>query len=551
MSVFAGVWTNPAGTWIGDNKDPKLFIWYLGWIPHELSQWHNPLITDYLSYPAGVNLMWNTSLLFPALILWPITAIFGPVVAYNLLMTGSAALSAWLGFMAAGRLVAPSLVCLFAGFLYGFSPGMMAQATGHPHAMIGLFPPIALILGHEILVLQRFRPALLGGLAGLGAALQLMTGEEVLATTALIAALGATVLALLHWSSVAEKLPYIFKAVGVAVLSFTIIAAYPLAVQFFGPQRVFGDVQSPDVYVSDLLAFVVPNHVWLHNSATAELVSHFTGNSTEDNAYVGLPLLVLFVWGLAVNWRRPRFRWAGLLTLFIVVLSLGPHLHVYGRATPLWLPWAAVARLPLMGNAVPSRLMLPAFLGIGIVIGSLWAGAAEATRRWRLGTAALLFAGLVTVVPAIPVTSTEASAPGFFQQGGGVESIPQGSVVLVTPFSSRQSTDAMYWQTVAQYRFRMPEGDAFTPGPYLGPHPSHIQTSLDALEGGQFVAVSPSERNQALRELAAFRVATIVVGPSRGRDAVVSYLTSVLGTPPLETGGVDVWWHLPPAASAT
>jgi hypothetical protein len=543
--VFAGVWANPTGAWVGDNKDPKLFIWYLGWIPHELTQWHNPLFTDYLSYPAGVNLMWNTSLVFPALVLWPVTSIFGPVAAYNALMTGAAALSAWLGFVAAQRFLDRSLVCLFAGFLYGFSPGMMAQATGHPHAMIGLFPPLALILGHEILVLQRFRPALVGGLAGIAAGLQLLTGEEVLAATALVAVLGVALLAVVHRRHVAERLPYAIKAIGAAVLCFAILAAYPLGVQFFGPQRVYGDVQRPDVYVSDLLAFIVPNHVLLHNSATTELVSHFTGNSTEDNAYVGLPLLVLFVWGLIAGWRRPAIRWAGLLSLAIAVLALGPHLHVYGQTTPVWLPWSAVAWLPLMGNAVPSRLMLVAFLGIGIVVGSLWAARDHATGRWGLATSALLVAGLVSVLPAIPATSTVASVPRFFQPGGSVESIPAGTAVLVTPFSSRQSTDAMLWQTVAHYRFRMPEGDAFTPGPYLGPHPSHIQASLDALDQGQAVAVSPSERDQALRDLAGFRVATIVVGPSPGMDAIVAYLTEVLGTPPQQVEGVDVWWHLP------
>jgi hypothetical protein len=543
--VFSGAWVNPAGAWIGDNKDPKLFIWYLGWIPHQLSQWQNPLVTDYLSYPAGVNLMWNTSMIFPALILWPVTAIFGPVAAYNVLMTSAIALSAWLGFLAAQRFVNHSVVCVLAGFLYGFSPGMMAQATGHPHAMIGLFPPIALILGHEILVLQRFRPALVGGLAGFAAALQLLTGEEVLATTALIGALGVVLLAILHRRSVPAKVTYAAKAVGAAVVAFAIVAAYPLAVQFLGPQRVYGDVQRPDVYVSDLLAFLVPNHVWLHNTTTAEIVSHFTGNSTEDNAYVGLPLVVLFVWGLLAGWRRPSIRWAGLLTAAIALLSLGPHLHVYGQATPLWLPWAAIASLPLMGNALPSRLMLVAFLGIGIVVGSLWAGIATATRRRRVETSILLVAGLVAVVPAIPATTTQASVPSFFRPGGGVESIAAGSVALITPFSSRQSTDAMYWQTVARYRFRMPEGDAFTPGPYLGPHPSHIQASLDALDQGQVVPVSPSERDQALRDLAGFRVATIVVGPSPGQDAIVTYLTAVLGGPPALSGGVDVWWHLP------
>jgi len=546
VAVFAPVWANPTGAWVGDNKDPKLFIWYLGWIPHELSQWHNPLVTDYLSYPPGVNLMWNTSLLFPALVLWPVTAVFGPVAAYNALMTGAVALSAWLGFVAAQRFLGRRPVCLFAGFLYGFSPGMMAQATGHPHAMIGLFPPLALILGHEILVRQRLRPVLAGGLAGIAAALQLLTGEEVLAVTALVALLGVLILAIKQRVSLTQRLPYAAKAVGAAVVSFALLAAYPLAVQFFGPQRVYGDVQRPDVYVTDLLAFVVPNHVLLHSSATTELVSHFTGNSTEDNAYVGLPLLVLLGLGLVAGWRRPSIRWAGLLTVVIAVLSLGPHLHIYGQTTPVLLPWSVVAWLPLMGNALPSRLMLIAFLGVGIVVGSLWTQSDGSTRRWRLGTSALLVAGLASVIPAIPATTTTASAPSFFQPGGSVESIPAGSVVLVTPFSSRQSTEAMFWQTVAAYRFRMPEGDAFTPGPYLGPHPSHIQASLDALDQGQTVAVTPIERDQALRDLATFRVATIVAGPSPGHDAIVAYLTAVVGASPQRTQGVDVWWHFQP-----
>jgi hypothetical protein len=175
FGVFATVWLDPGASWLGDNKDPKLFIWYLGWIPHELAAGGNPLVTDYLSYPSGVNLMWNSSILFPALLLWPVTSLFGPVVSYNLLITGSVALSAWLGFLAARRLVNHTPACFFAGVLYGFSPGVMAQATGHPHALIAVLPPVVLILGHEILVVQRRTPVLLGVLAGVAATLQVLT----------------------------------------------------------------------------------------------------------------------------------------------------------------------------------------------------------------------------------------------------------------------------------------------------------------------------------------------------------------------------------------
>src|SRR5216684_4598279 len=341
VAVFSSTWIDPAGAWIGSPKDPGLFIWYLGWIPHELAQGHNPLFTDYLSYPPGVNLMWNTSMIFPALLLWPVTALFGPVVAYNLLITAGVGLSAWVGFLAARRFIDHQVMCLAAGLIYGFSPALVAQALGHPHVVVSFFPPIALILGHEIFVRRRIRPMAAGTLTGLAAALQLLTGEELLAMTALIGAIGVVLLALLHRDEVRPALPYALKAAGAALLAFAIVAAYPLAFQFLGPERVSGNVQQPDVYVSDLLAFVIPSRL-IYN----------TTNATENGAYIGLPLLGLFAAGLVAEWRRPAIRWIGLTTLILVVLSLGPHLHVNGTITPVWLPWAALAQLPLLGSAL-------------------------------------------------------------------------------------------------------------------------------------------------------------------------------------------------------
>src|ERR1700693_3393304 len=136
VAVFSSAWADPAGRWIGSPKDPQLFIWYLGWIPHQLSHGLNPLFTDYLSYPHGVNLMWNTSMIFPALVLWPVTALFGPVVAYNVLITAGIALSAWFGFLAARSFVDRPTACFLAGLLYGFSPALIGQALGHPHVMV-------------------------------------------------------------------------------------------------------------------------------------------------------------------------------------------------------------------------------------------------------------------------------------------------------------------------------------------------------------------------------------------------------------------------------
>jgi hypothetical protein len=104
----------------------------------------------------------------------------------------------------------------------------------------------------------------------------------------------------------------------------------------------------------------------------------------------------------------------------------------------------------------------------------------------------------------------------------------------------------MFWQASAGYRFRMPEGDAFTPGPYLGPHPSFLESALDRLDAGQTFAVTPDVRAMALADLKSFGVTTIVSGPSPGQPAIVEFLTEVEGRQPVDDGGVKVWWTVSP-----
>src|SRR4029077_4820310 len=195
------------------------------------------------------------------------------------------------------------------------------------------------------------------------------------------------------------------------------------------------------------------------------------------------------------------------ITGIVALLSLGPHLHVDGNVTPLLLPWAAVAKLPLMGSALPARLMVIAWLGVALLVAGIVARAANAPRTWRVTTGAVLIAGLAAIFPSVPYPSVSASVPAFFRPGGGVDNVEPGSAMLITPFSSKESTDAMLWQAAANYRFRMPEGDAFTPGPYLGPHPSFLQKTLDGMDGAQQpVAVTPEVRNMAFADLSRFKV---------------------------------------------
>src|SRR5260370_24531781 len=109
--------------------------------------------------------MWKTWMFSRAFVVSPAPALFGRVFSSNLLIPAGIALSAWLGFLAARRFVYGALACFLAGLVYGFSPGLLAQALGHPHVVVAVFPPIALLLGDEILVRRRLPPVVGGALA--------------------------------------------------------------------------------------------------------------------------------------------------------------------------------------------------------------------------------------------------------------------------------------------------------------------------------------------------------------------------------------------------
>ena len=132
--LFWQVWPSPGRRSLGSSADPEQMMWFLGWTQFALSHQDNPLFSDFLDYPHGVNLMWNASTLLPGALLSPVTAWQGPVVAYDLLLTLSLPLSAWCAYLAIGRWVQGPIAAVVGGLLYGFSPYMVAQAQiGRAH----------------------------------------------------------------------------------------------------------------------------------------------------------------------------------------------------------------------------------------------------------------------------------------------------------------------------------------------------------------------------------------------------------------------------------
>lgn len=142
-----GVLRHPSSVWIGHGGDPTLFIWCLRWVQWALTHGHDPLVTTYLRYPAGANLMWNTSVPLAALLLWPVTATLGPIASLNLLVLLGYTLSGWCMFLAARRYVTSWWAALAAGLVYELSPFLFTHGYGHFHLVLAFVPPLLLLVG--------------------------------------------------------------------------------------------------------------------------------------------------------------------------------------------------------------------------------------------------------------------------------------------------------------------------------------------------------------------------------------------------------------------
>ena len=553
VALFSPAWFSANPGWIGAEDDPELFIWYLRWLPAALSHGHNPLLSNYLQYPDGFNLMWNTSVLVPALLITPVTLFLGAITAYNVLVTAALALSAWCAYFAIRQHVQTPWAAGLGGLLYGFSPFMVTQATGHLHIILALFPPIVLLLLNELFVRQRMRGATLGVLLGVIASMQLLTGEEIMATTAMTAVLGAALLLALNWRQARSRFRYAASALMTAAATGLVLSAIPLTVQFLGRNRVSGLLQVRNVFVADLVGFVVPGQL-LHFSTpqTVAIASQFTTKDwSENGTYVGVPLLAVLVVATVRLWSSKTVRFSALLAVMISVLAMGPTLHIGGHVTGIPLPWMLVDGRPLVKNLLPVRLMLYAFLMLAMLL-ALAIDRVLASGRWwrRAAGASVIGLSLVPLLPAWPYPTDAASVPAFFL-GEDVRRIPEGSVVLVTPFDD--ASRAMLWQAESGIRFRMPEGRVFIPGPYLGNAESPLWSELAHIEAHlQTPQLTQDHKTELVHDLGRMGVRTVIVGPypaggGEARARTAELFARLLGGPPQAQDGVLVWFGVDPA----
>ncbi len=206
--VTATMWVHPTGLrQDGDPQDVNQATWFLRYTATAIEHFRLPaLSTMAMNAPHGVNLMWNTSLLLPGIVITPVTALFGPQVGLTALLVIGFAGSAASMYYVLRRWQASQLAAALGGALYGFSPALIDSGIGHYSLVLAILPP--LIIDRVLRLVTDRGTAWRNGIwLGLLVAAQLFVSEEALVDTVIAAVILLVVLALCRPREVLEPDP--------------------------------------------------------------------------------------------------------------------------------------------------------------------------------------------------------------------------------------------------------------------------------------------------------------------------------------------------------
>jgi hypothetical protein len=548
-------WSGGASASIpGGSGDPDQDVWFLAWALHALENGNNPFFTHALYAPQGVNLLANPSILALGVLFAPVTAIFGPLVAFNVAVTVAPAASALAAFFAIRRYATWGPAGFVGGLCYGFGPFVTTDLRfGHLHLTFLVIPPLIFLVLDELFVRERPPKRHLGVLLGLLVVIQFFISTELLALTIIVAIIGMLGLAVTHRHHIRSRARRAAPDVLTAFVVAAVILAYPIWVVAAGPRHITGPVfRNLDNVTSTVLASVVPN---------GERVGVLFV-SGGNGAYLGVPLLLLLVVALWVWRRQPALRAAAVMAAIAYVASLGPTLYVTRASTGIPLPGRLLQHLPLLSSIVPTRfgVFVDFFVGtaLAIVLDRVHAGDfGELTGRlgsFRVPLAAASGAlAVVAVVPLLllppwPYAVRHVVEPSVFRQRIFTTLAP-GSEVREYPPVLFSDAGPLLWQAVGGIAYELADGYAIVPGS------GGISTEKPAIDAISLVfaasalgtlktPLSASTDRAVLQVLDRDHTMVLVVLPSaRGSAVLTSALTSALGPPQQRLDGAAMWTH--------
>lgn len=440
--------------------ETSVWFWSLEWWSHPSAWGSNPLFSDVIWAPTGLNLAWATTMPGPSLMLTPLTLLFGPVVSFNVLTLLTPPLTAWTAYLLAHRVTRLFPPSLAAGYFFGFSPVVMREVqSGHPNLSLLFLLPLAAYLIVRRLDGTMSRPRFVV-LFSIVLVAEFSIFPEIFATMAVVGFVVGAIAMLVVPPDLRKRVIHTAMLVGLCFLVAAVVVtpylytalAYPDALKPRGFRGLAVGARTPN----DFLKYFLPGRGFALGPAVRP------GMTPSVNFwYFGVPLLGL----LLAFWIQFRRWWAarllGLAFLVSVVLAIGRGPRVGETRIPL--PWRLVSDLPLIGRARPGRIIAYAFLFASVSV-AIWIAArtpstARKALRWTLvGLAA------VAIFPNLwaDIWVHDVRLPALFADGLYRQHLCPGEIVLLSGAGRReqalwQAHTGMYFRSAAWYSGFRPE----------------------------------------------------------------------------------------------
>ncbi len=541
--------------------DPALFLWFFQWPATALAHGENPFYSTALFHPSGINLLAQTSVTGLSLPLVPVTWIWGPVASLNVASTITPALTAFSAFVVVRRWAPWTPAAFLGGLLYGFSPFVLTSLEfAHLMTAALMLLPLILAVLDEILIRQRHGAVGAGLLLGLLLFAQFFLSSELLAITAVVAAISVLVLVVVALVADRDSVRRLAShaTVGLAVGLGTGVAllAWPVWFALDGPAHLSGLVW-PNVGIiggfvpSNFTSAAYPNP---HNVFVA--LGGYEGAQLASAAFLGWGMLAVLVAGTAVFRRDRRLWFFGFVLVLCGVCSLGE------RRGQWWEPARIFARIPVIENLIEQRFMVIGFLAAAVMLAVILDRVHALAPDWRGSLGALTAACVafvpmaVTFVPRLPFAMRPVILPRWYTEVA--PTLHPGRVLLSypPPFSGIQN--AMAWQAVNRMHYSQaggggPEGVIRRAGSAA---PGFAVLGRLAFGVGKPVpAGTPAEYAAVRHALLVWRVNTVVIATDpeapmlqQGRNPAyaAAFMTAALGRPPTVQAGAWVWDDVQP-----
>jgi hypothetical protein len=432
------------------SEDPNFYTWCLRWWPHAIAHGLNPLYSTQVDAPAGVSLVWTTSVPPLALLVLPLTALTGPVVSFSLLVVAAIPVSGWAAFVLCRRLTQRFWPSLAGGAVYGFS----AYEMNHIFAgQLNLAFSLLLPLMAYLVVLWRdgrISSRAFVGLLALSMVLQFYLFIETFTDMTAVWAIALAVGYVLADRSDRPAIARLSRLVGVAYV-LAIVCALPYlayALAHVPP----GFVRSPARSSVDLAGLVVPR---AGQTFGLGWLAHLTAPLPVPgkDGYVGVPLVALAVAVAITTWHRKSTRFLTAMLFVLILGALGPEVHLDGRRV-IGVPWARLWFLPIVRSAYPARFMVFAFLALAVIM-ALWL-TGPSRRPWSRWLLALLaIAAIAANVPKLDLQSGP-GLPAFITTGEYRHYLAPGDTVVV--IAPRRGNAGLLWQAETDFYLRLAGG---------------------------------------------------------------------------------------------